>query len=115
RAAVRHDQRGSLHLLIGNALYHSGDLAGAEMHYREGLKIAEKIGNKPSQASSLGNLGNVRRLRGDLKAARDYQERALTISREVRHKRGEASALGNLAAIHLDLGAIDDAERCARA
>jgi Flp pilus assembly protein TadD len=79
------------------ALEHQGDLAGAERHYRESLRI------RPQSAQALNNLGNLLHQQGRVEEARGLYARALEI------RPGWPLALNNLGNALRSLGRQDEA------
>ncbi|HEX5043361.1 MAG TPA: tetratricopeptide repeat protein [Candidatus Polarisedimenticolaceae bacterium] len=82
---------------LGLALERQGDLAGAERHYRESLRV------RPRSAQGLNNLGNVLHRQGRVEEARALYERALTL------RPGWPLALNNLGNALRSLGRPDEA------
>lgn len=105
-------QRAALHIIIGVSISLSdrSKLGEAEGHLRQALAIAEELGGKEAQASSLCTLGVVYILRGDLDRAEEYHQRALAIHEEIDDRRGQARQLGNLGIVYRQRGDLPRAE-----
>jgi tetratricopeptide (TPR) repeat protein len=77
-----------------------GDLSTAKQQLEESLAIKRQIGNRPSIANTISNLGDVQLTQGDLAAARKTHEEALAIRTEIGQKAVAAEdqlALANVA------------------
>lgn len=86
-----------MHYDLAVALEKEGDLAGAERHYRESLRI------RPRSAQALNNLGNLLYGQGRVEEARVSYEGALEI------RPGWPMALNNLGNVLRALGRNDEA------
>ena len=67
--------------------------------YKEGAKLAEKLGNKKLLAQSYNCFGNLFGLQKQLSQASEYFNKALVISKEIKDVRKVAVILSNLANI----------------
>ncbi len=67
--------------------------------YNESLTLLRELGDKPSTANVLSNLGVVARQESDYEGARKLAEEALAIRRELGDRLGIATSLGNLGMI----------------
>lgn len=92
----------------GRALESAGILAFRQADYmaarevlEEALTVHRRTGNRLSEATPLGVLGNIAYLQGNYGEARSLLEQALALRREAGHRPGEAvilNSLGNVAA-----------------
>ena len=81
---------------LAGLLRHDGPWAEALTRHTAAWRAAQRLGDRPGQASALTSLGIVRGRTGDYPAAaRDLQE-ALGISRDLGDRPGQASALTSL-------------------
>ncbi|MBO0822179.1 MAG: tetratricopeptide repeat protein, partial [Nocardiopsaceae bacterium] len=99
-----------------DALRRAGDLDGAEAHYREMLRLLEKIpGTRaPGLAITYGKLALVVEQRGRLAEAADMHRQALAIYEEAGDRDGVAQSLRHLGSVAHDQGRWEEAERCFR-
>ncbi|MFY0542341.1 tetratricopeptide repeat protein [Nannocystis pusilla] len=107
---------------LANVHLSLGQLEPAQIIFEDLLALRRDIYGEghPSNAFSLGDLGNVATLRGDFDTAEQHQRAALTILRAAlppRHERlaYPLSALADIAAQRGDFGAALDAYEEARA
>lgn len=68
---------------LATAEQRSGDLAAAEGHYREGLRVARAVGHDESVATFTGNLAGLALEREDWPAAETLAREALPLSEAV--------------------------------
>jgi tetratricopeptide (TPR) repeat protein len=68
------------------------------------VTAARKIGDRPSEGATLGNLGSAYFELGEPRRAIEFYEQHLTIAREIGDRRSEGQALGNLGVAYGDLG-----------
>ena len=73
------------------------------------LSIAEKTGNKDSEATAYNNLGSAYHDLGDLHKAIEFFELSLSIAEKAGNKDSEATAYNNLGAAYHDLGDLQKA------
>lgn len=73
-----------------------GDLAAAEHHTREALRIAREAGDRVEELQDLCFLGRLLTRAGDLPAAEETLQQCLELSRAAGSKEGAWSALGGL-------------------
>lgn len=97
RGLTRYPNDPLMHFDLGVALERQPDLAGAERHYRESLRV------RPRSAQVLNNLGNLIYGQGRVEEARAHYERALEI------RPGWPLALNNLGNALRALGRDDEA------
>jgi predicted ATPase/class 3 adenylate cyclase len=100
----------------GKALYGAaalaavqGDLARAEAHAEERLRLSRSGGDPEELTSALNLLANVVTDRGDLDRAAELYEEAATRARERSDPRALAGITGNLGYLALVRGAWDEA------
>lgn len=86
---------------IGAVFYNKGDLNRAIDYYYEGLKLREKIGEKPGIAESLNNLSVIYKNQGNITKAIETYEKSLTLYAEGKDIGGQATVLGNIGALYL--------------
>ncbi len=72
------------------------ELQEAQEFYGQALAISREIGDRPSTAASLNNLGDVALLREDYAAARTLFEESAAVFEEVGDREYRAAALHNL-------------------
>jgi tetratricopeptide (TPR) repeat protein len=103
-----HPYAASLRGNLGSRLYGMGDYEGAEVYFREAVRLLDER-TDVAEEDTVAPLGNLARLlidRGRFEAARPFAERAVEISG--RHSpETDANRLGseiNLASIDLELG-----------
>lgn len=91
------------------------DLAGRPYRPHPADAFADRrVGNRPSEGITLGNIGLHQLEAGRVEEARETIEQAIAIHREVNNRRSEGVLLGNLGVLHLEAGRVDLAERCGR-
>ncbi len=85
-------------------------------YYEQAIEIYRKIGNRPGEGNSLGNLGLAYDRLGDYRKATERHEHSLVISHEIGDRLGEGASLGNLGNSYIRLGnyrkAIEYHEQC---
>ncbi|MCX6842739.1 MAG: tetratricopeptide repeat protein, partial [candidate division WOR-3 bacterium] len=98
------------HLNKAAMFYHqTGEIDQARECYEQGLRVAEKDGDKTWAATFLGNIGLVWKNKGEWDKALEYHEKALKLDRELGDKQGEAQDLGNIGNIYILKGEWDKA------
>jgi len=111
--SATNDNEVAANILIGNCYYSISQLTEAESYYRQALIISKKVKDKnerlKGEATSLGNMGLIYRVKGETDEALKLHEDALRIDREIGYRRGEASSLGNMGIIYRDKGQLDEA------
>lgn len=99
---------------VGVALYHKGDLAGAESYYRRALALREALleGDDPDLAEASSNLGVLLGDKGDYATAEPLLRRARDIYLRRFGPRNDltVSASNNLASLLHDKGNLGEAE-----
>ncbi len=95
----------------GVAQVRRGDPIAAAATYERALAVKRRAGQRVSALLTLGNLVVVRRVVGEYAAAERLARETLDEGRDVGNATMIANALANLAALELDLGRIDAAER----
>ncbi|KOX12572.1 hypothetical protein ADL05_21885 [Nocardiopsis sp. NRRL B-16309] len=103
------------HLGLGDALWLSGDLTDAVVHYRAAIGQNEAAGDPWIEGFAERQLGEVAWQRGERVSAVGHVERALAVFREAGERRGEAMGLLSKAGFGADLGRFDTALADARA
>jgi tetratricopeptide (TPR) repeat protein/transcriptional regulator with XRE-family HTH domain len=83
---------------LAGLLRRDGPWAEAIARHTAAIQAARYLGDRPSQAGALNDLGDVRRLTGDYPAAAQALEQALGIYRDLGDRLGHANALSNLGA-----------------
>ena len=78
--------------------------SNASDYYNQALALSRELGDKPGEASILGNLGIVSLEGGDFMSARNYLETALVMNRETGNRRLEGFNLRNLGLIAMMTG-----------
>jgi tetratricopeptide (TPR) repeat protein len=68
------------------------------------LAAARKLGDRPGEGVTLGNLGTAYINLGEPRRAIEFHEQALAIDREIGDRRGEGQALGNLGNAYASIG-----------
>ena len=81
---------------IGIVYYHQGNLAPANTHLEESVRLARRLGDRQRMALALHNLGNVAFDQGDYTTTRIRYEESLAIRREIGDRVGIAGTLNNL-------------------
>jgi tetratricopeptide (TPR) repeat protein len=93
----RNSLRAEIEFELGDCLRLNSDLPEALDHYKQSLKIKQKIGNKAGQGITLNNISAIYHARGDYDTALKYLEQSLEIGQEIGDKAGEAVTCYNLA------------------
>ncbi|MCB9144027.1 MAG: tetratricopeptide repeat protein [Anaerolineales bacterium] len=87
----------AVYIVLPDALIHAGEAEKAKQAALDGIKLAQKIGNRTKEASGLSALSlAVLELEGHA-AAQKYQRQALEIAQEVKDLFLEAKLWNNLA------------------
>jgi CHAT domain-containing protein/Tfp pilus assembly protein PilF len=73
-------------------------------HYQQALAIAQKIGNKATEGTTLNNIGLVHRNLGQYPQALENYQQALAIAQKIGGKTGESRTLNNIGAVYNSLG-----------
>lgn len=94
--------------LLGVVLHRSGNLAGAEPHYRSAVSLLEELGleDDPRLANVINNLGNLHENLGDLTTALELNRQALRIYRSAYgpDHLAVSGSLYNIGQLERDLG-----------
>jgi tetratricopeptide (TPR) repeat protein len=77
--------------------------------YTQSIEIAREIGNKRSESSILGNLGNIYNNKGDLDRAGSLFSQSIDAAREIGDKASEGIHVGNLGLVYQNKGELDRA------
>ncbi|MEA2509076.1 MAG: hypothetical protein QOG21_1158, partial [Actinomycetota bacterium] len=106
-----HDQRGLTTALRLTAGIHLDldDFEAAVAALRDGLELAERVGNVEELAGCLINLGMVEHQRGNLDEAIDCDRRAIAEFERIGHGAGRAIGYANLSEKLMDRGDLDEA------
>jgi tetratricopeptide (TPR) repeat protein len=91
-----------------------GNYEAAETLNEELLTYYVGKNSRSGEAEVLRNLGELRRQQGDFVNAPYYLNQSLNIYRELGDSFHQGAALLSLGAIHLQIGAFDEAENCWR-
>ncbi len=74
-------------------------------NYSEALKIEKKLGNKPYEATRLGNIGYVYYLKEDVRNAEKYLKQSININEDLKNRERElALDYVNIALVYKDKG-----------
>jgi predicted ATPase len=95
--------------ILGNARYAAGDLDGAEMHTREGIRVSSLSGEQWFSAYLQADLGRIERARGRLDEAEARFHEAYRLREEFDDSQGKALALNHLGWLALDRGEVAQA------
>ncbi|GIF97739.1 AfsR/SARP family transcriptional regulator [Catellatospora citrea] len=96
----------AVYLSIADLRWRQGAHDDAIDAYTRALDLCERCGWTEGEATVVGNLGGVHRLRGDLRQAADHIARSLSLNTRLGRLAGQAVNLGNLALIHGELGRL---------
>ena len=96
------------HYNIGNVYCLQGEYELAREEYQGSLTIRERIGDKLGQVAALLGLAHVCRTTADYGGAQQSLKRCLALQEEL--GQDAAAPCTELAALHLDLGAHEEAE-----
>jgi tetratricopeptide (TPR) repeat protein len=99
---------------LGEAYRRAGNLEAAMSFCRDGLWVAEQVGDQRGQARCLAELGSIYYENGDITTAKGYCGRALAAQERLRDVAQVSSTYNLLAVINRDDGDLLEAERCAR-
>ncbi|MBD2329815.1 tetratricopeptide repeat protein [Alkalinema sp. FACHB-956] len=89
---------------LGNFLGHQSRYFEVIEAHQTALDIAQEIGERQGEASSLKGLGNAYFSLGGYQQAIDFYQQALEIDREISDRQGEASSLKGLGIVYGSLG-----------
>jgi len=90
--------------VAGRLALYQGDFQAARTMYEQSLAICRELGDKPSIAAKLNDLGVAARAGGDFDYARALYEESLQVRRELGNAPGIASSLNSLGTVMLALG-----------
>jgi tetratricopeptide (TPR) repeat protein len=96
---------------LAGLLRHDGPWAEAVTRHIAALRAAQRLGDRPGQASALTSLGIVRGRTGNYPAAARDLEEALGICRDLGDRPGQASALTSLGDVRWFTGDFPGAAR----
>jgi tetratricopeptide (TPR) repeat protein len=119
RAIETHRTYGGLALLVGpyngmgNVLAEQGRYEEALRYYRRALALANEIGDRTSVGTTHMHLGRCAALESRFADAKHEFTMALNALEETRFWNGLARAYEYVAEMHLQLGNVDEAIRCA--
>lgn len=99
-----------IYATLGSANYHQGHFAQAVEYHSRSLRIQENLENMPAITECLNNLGRAYMASADYGEAREHLQRALETSDEVGDPFGRGKSHHNLAALHFELGKLEEAE-----
>lgn len=94
---------------LGMAHYASGALDSAEIYYRQGLEIRERVGEKKDIAASLNNLGIVYKRMADYPRAIQHYTASLDLKKEIGDSVGMAKSLNNIGLVYQKMGLLEKA------
>ncbi|MFP4609045.1 MAG: tetratricopeptide repeat protein [Candidatus Aenigmatarchaeota archaeon] len=108
---VDEDTRERLELLgaKGWACLRKGEYEGAEDAWKEGMKIAEKIGVEKEVAQAHHDLGSLYFRQGKYDKALNLMEKALELREDIGDDKGIADTLNNIAVVYDDKRELDKA------
>lgn len=95
---------------LGEVSKHEMDYPAAKACYQEGLSVAEPLQDLQFRAYTLHNLGQIARIEGNPAEARASLSQSVALFRTVVDRHGLAVARNSEAWLHLDCGAIRQAE-----
>jgi tetratricopeptide (TPR) repeat protein len=105
-ACLDHATRTGLHARVvaltaamAALLRQDGPWADAMTRHASAVQAAQKLGDRPAEASARNELGDVQRLTGDYRSAREALEEALAICCDLGDRQGQANALSNLGVV----------------
>ena len=93
----------------GNELFYRGDYPGAARNYDRARLLARRIDDRPGEAESINNLGQLYLVAKDYDAAKEKFNQAYAINQEIGNRRGMAANLNNLGSVYIELGDFDSA------
>jgi len=89
--------------------YRRDDLGNARKYSHDALEIAQKLGDRGTEAAMLYRLGDIARREKDLEETGKYYRASLYVYREVGDRLGEAHALHGLGVWADQTGNVDEA------
>lgn len=107
-------QRGLMFMTRRSPSGEQDDIDLAEREFQQVLEMGDGTDvasfQKKSEASTLGNLGNIALIRGDLEKAKEFHQRALEGEKELGRDWGIAAAYGSLGIIYQTKGDLEKAQ-----
>jgi tetratricopeptide (TPR) repeat protein len=88
-----------------------GDYAAATAFFKDGLALAQQLGDMPAAATSLNSLGLLASDQGDCLKALGFFSEALEIRRKQDDRRGTGNTLNNIALAAQEQGEYDKANK----
>ena len=92
----------------GNERYYSGDFAGAQQAYAQGVAIARDLGNRAELANLLVGFAVVERANRDWQQAERNLFEAISLKQETGYNPNEVR--NNLAELYISIGRLSDAD-----
>lgn len=77
------------------------DYPTAMAYFKEGLKVAETIGNKNTLSYAIGNMGNAYAAMGNYEVALSYMKKALALVIEMNHRANKVYAYCSIGDVYL--------------
>jgi len=102
---------GKLHNSLAVVAYYEDQWDTACEHYRSGLAIADRTGNRVERSLLLNNLGLVSANRGEDEDALELYSEALAVARDSGLRKEESRVLGNLGELHIARGELQQGKR----
>ena len=112
-SVLARDEAGEAHAInvLATLVRERGNMAGAELLYRQARERAEAVGDPRLRAMVDQNLGVIASIRGDLRTALRHYHSALRAHRALREPVYAAHALNNAGMLYTDLRRWRAAER----
>ncbi|ACZ86586.1 AfsR/SARP family transcriptional regulator [Streptosporangium roseum] len=101
-------------LCVGAAAQLRSDYGQARAAYAAAARYSEQAGWPQGVSAAHNNAASACHDQGELQPAVDHLDVALRINRDIGNVYGETNALSNLGTMHLELGALGEAERYLR-
>jgi tetratricopeptide (TPR) repeat protein len=92
--------RWSLNNQIGKLWHELSYYETALPYFQQALRIAEEIGDKRGEGTTLNDIGEIHDAQGDYETALTYLQQSLSIQQEIGDKRGEGTTLNNISQIY---------------
>ncbi len=71
-------------------------------YLQQSLSIAQEIGDKSGEGTTLNNISQIYKARGDYETALTYLQQSLRIRQEIGDKSGLATALHNMGVLYFE-------------
>ncbi|RRO17299.1 tetratricopeptide repeat protein [Saccharopolyspora rhizosphaerae] len=84
----------------------------AKVHSKDALQVYRSLGDRYFVAGALNNLAMVEQVNGELEAALEHLREAEELYREADDLETLAMVLNNCGEVSIELGRLDDGERC---